>query len=642
MTNSTILIFLQIRNSTFYFRRKIPREIRSITRQSELVFSLRTSDKNLAIFRAALCMHLSAQYLHSLTSSNHQSLTLALKTRVREILSGHQHSLAPAPHPSLESWLIPPHMLLGYPRQAMAPTSLSYPLPFLDELFMADLPGIDPVFKSWLRTKLEDRARSFLTAYEDGLHTFPSLREELQGYEEIAAEFRASLTDSAPANTASQKEAGYEAVWQEASSHIGTSDPVAAEHYVRRQVTKTALKMAETIIRIIKDPDYSGVPSASSLTAPPAPVPIEPKSPKISAAWDMFKTEKQNGWRPETLRGYELYMAEFTNKEFVGDIHVHQLTRDMLVNYRNTLQRLPHSRTKKRIYRDQSVADLVKSKIPPEDLMADRTINERLIFLASFFDWCRIVRGYTDKELCYDLMIKNPESAERAAFTSADLAKLFDPNFYQPKLIDRPYKFWIPLLGLFSGARLSEIAQLHPDDVMTLESIPLIRVTDQGEDQNTKTKAGKRLIPIHPELISLGFLDYVDSMRKTKSGQLFPDLRKEAKAGGAASKWFTEFRRKRGVADTDDLGLEKVFHSFRHTVITQLMHKQLDGGFVVPVPVIQQIVGHEKSLFGETATYTKSFPLPQCKDVIDRLEFDIDIQSLKQCWELVIQCKAKK
>jgi len=41
----------------------------------------------------------------------------------------------------------------------------------------------------------------------------------------------------------------------------------------------------------------------------------------------------------------------------------------------------------------------------------------------------------------------------------------------------------------------------------------MLCITDEGEGQSVKTEAGIRRVPIHSELIRLGFLDYV---RKTK------------------------------------------------------------------------------------------------------------------------------
>ena len=72
---------------------------------------------------------------------------------------------------------------------------------------------------------------------------------------------------------------------------------------------------------------------------------------------------------------------------------------------------------------------------------------------------------------------------------------------------------WAALLGLYTGARASEVGQLLTVDVAAVDGVPAIRITDDGEDQKLKTEASNRVVPIHADLLALGFLDYVDSLR---------------------------------------------------------------------------------------------------------------------------------
>ena len=43
-----------------------------------------------------------------------------------------------------------------------------------------------------------------------------------------------------------------------------------------------------------------------------------------------------------------------------------------------------------------------------------------------------------------------------------------------------------------------------------------------------KSEAGQRVVPVHPELVRIGFLDYVAAMKKASERKLFPDLRRGA------------------------------------------------------------------------------------------------------------------
>lgn len=87
--------------------------------------------------------------------------------------------------------------------------------------------------------------------------------------------------------------------------------------------------------------------------------------------------------------------------------------------------------------------------------------------------------------------------------------------------------YWLPLLGLFTGARLEELGQLHPDDVHE-ESTPdksltawVIRITD-GEGQRLKNKSSRRRVPVHQTLLDLGFIEYVKAAKAEKRRRQHP------------------------------------------------------------------------------------------------------------------------
>ncbi|MGA7453260.1 MAG: hypothetical protein WBW73_18950 [Rhodoplanes sp.] len=82
--------------------------------------------------------------------------------------------------------------------------------------------------------------------------------------------------------------------------------------------------------------------------------------------------------------------------------------------------------------------------------------------------------------------------------------------------------------------------------------------------KSLKTASSRRKIPLHPELIAIGFLQFVESRKKTGAGsRLFPDLKPD-KYGNHASYALKRFR------DTylpSALKLEprQSFYSFRHS-----------------------------------------------------------------------------
>lgn len=129
---------------------------------------------------------------------------------------------------------------------------------------------------------------------------------------------------------------------------------------------------------------------------------------------------------------------------------------------------------------------------------------------------------------------------------------------------------------------MGELAQLQVSDIDASKDIPTIRITNEGEGQRVKTEASKREVPIHSELVRLGFLDYLAAVKASGSRSLWPalPLRKD-KPGAYFSDWFGECRKRLGFGKNPD------FHCFRHTVRTQLMEAE------VAEPVIDRLMGHE-------------------------------------------------
>ena len=125
---------------------------------------------------------------------------------------------------------------------------------------------------------------------------------------------------------------------------------------------------------------------------------------------------------------------------------------------------------------------------------------------------------------------------------------------------DRPADFWLPLLGLVTGGRISELCQLDVADIQKHGDIWAISINDEG-DKSLKTLASNRVIPIHPVLLDIGFLDYVADAKEF-GPKLFPYLTPDAfgSYGVAPSERWGKYLDSLGIPDS-----RKVFHSFRST-----------------------------------------------------------------------------
>ena len=132
-------------------------------------------------------------------------------------------------------------------------------------------------------------------------------------------------------------------------------------------------------------------------------------------------------------------------------------------------------------------------------------------------------------------------------------------------------RYWVPLLSLFQGFRLNEACQLEVADVGEVDGIPVIKVTDESEEgeakgKRVKTKTSKTSVPIHPTILKLGFLTFVNRRKIAGDGSsLFPELKRDktGRYSNIFSKWFGRFLDKTfGEKGTSTKG---TFHCFRHT-----------------------------------------------------------------------------
>ncbi len=163
----------------------------------------------------------------------------------------------------------------------------------------------------------------------------------------------------------------------------------------------------------------------------------------------------------------------------------------------------------------------------------------------------------------------------------------------QPK----DWHFWVPLIGLTTGMRSSEIGELEISDFVEIEGFWCINVDE------TKSEAGARFFPIPQRLIDAGLLDYreqcIQRPHRKHPNRLFPDMNlktKESKYSDTIGRFFNVpengYMKRMEVESTSEK--ERLsFHSLRHNAVTALLHTKLDRtGEPTTLEVIKNIVGH--------------------------------------------------
>lgn len=116
----------------------------------------------------------------------------------------------------------------------------------------------------------------------------------------------------------------------------------------------------------------------------------------------------------------------------------------------------------------------------------------------------------------------------RRPFSNTQLTSLFASEWYKPDSKswtgkmkdDLGARYWVPLICMTHGNRVREVLQLVASDIAIADEVPILRITDEMEGvqllmdeagvvRNVKTPATRRIVPLHPLLLSLGFLEFV-------------------------------------------------------------------------------------------------------------------------------------
>lgn len=227
---------------------------------------------------------------------------------------------------------------------------------------------------------------------------------------------------------------------------------------------------------------------------------------------------------------------------------------------------------------------------------------------------------------------------EREAFSQDELKLIFNGYLYRPepapaRLKLKPYQFWIPLLGAFTGARLNEICSLYIEDIQLDPDTGryFFDINSNRDDKNLKTNSSQRKIPISNVVLNIGFMDYLEYLKEHDKTRIFPELRYCTKKGYGkdASRWFNKFDKNGksyskgylalvGVKTINSPKQSKNFHCFRHTFIHNLKNNPS-----IDISRIADLVGHEKGEL-QTQSYGGSEYTMKVKiHTIDQLDYGI-------------------
>ena len=336
-------------------------------------------------------------------------------------------------------------------------------------------------------------------------------------------------------------------------------------------------------------PDLQSQSVGSSIPANPVEVSSQLnslQSTPISKCIDLFISEK-DGVREKTERENR-YSIRFLIECF-GDIQIGLVDKEKSNIIKNHIKNYPKNRTKNPKYRDKDFHSLMKMKIPQNDIIHLTTINKHLDHLSSFMSWC-VNNGYSDMNPFAGVKIKQKKSPrdERDRFSEKELKQIFSKNnylYYAEVEKDNYYRYWVPLIGVFTGMRLGEICSLYLDNVREIAGnhrkkrwcLDILEEPNRP-DKKLKTQSSRRIIPIHDTLLDLGFIDFVKLLKKEPNRKrLFEELvyRDGSYGRGMSRFWNSRYLPLLGVK-TEKNG----FHSLRHSVIDHLKQVGVEPHFI--------------------------------------------------------------
>ncbi len=348
-------------------------------------------------------------------------------------------------------------------------------------------------------------------------------------------------------------------------------DPVSGQLVVKTTDSPADIAGGLEALRI-----WQGSRGVAPNTPPPAAIDPPIALPMLAERIELFIKQFNQKKRAATNK----LDTAFTLRLFLGLIEdkplAHIKATDMDV-FLDAINVWPPNASKKKVFIGLTPSEVVaKAKELGGETISERTQEKHLDRLRVFFNWC-VERVDITKNPAKTLhiMTREQEDAQaRRPFTETELATIFDPVFRAK--CDTPAKWWIPLIGLYTGARVSEIANLNGADVEMLAGVYGFKV------HGTKNANAKRWVPIHPVLLDAGLIEYkrdvVERFGETTS--LFPGI--AANAGDSIGDWFNRTYL-RGTCGIDD---EMVFHCFRNTFSTQASR------YGIPDTNIALITGH--------------------------------------------------
>lgn len=389
-----------------------------------------------------------------------------------------------------------------------------------------------------------------------------------------------------------------------------------------------ALEVDEERVRGNYNNWYDRERSRRVVEAEPTSPPVR-KGKTLKELINLYLAEKKPKWKPET---YDEYSRTFQMLlEYLGDVDVTSIRGEDFVRFRDFLMILPPNKAKVKAFKGRTlheIEQMLREK-PSTKIMAEKTRNSLLERVTGLMQWAEDM-DHVRKNLAKRLAVRTKKRSAREdwkPYDKEDLGRLFQSPWYtEPHELWEIPRRWIPVIALYTGMRLSEICQLFLSDLQQdgRAGVYYFNVEEyEGEDEErsrkrVKSSAGVRYVPIHPTLIELGLLKYVDRLRQAGEERLWPMLptyEKRQYYSFYFGKWY-QYNNKHFITTEK----KKSFRSFRRTFRSELYRHG------VSPQTANDIMGHKQGNIGEDRYSTPR--IENAYEAILKLDYGLDFSTI--------------
>lgn len=286
--------------------------------------------------------------------------------------------------------------------------------------------------------------------------------------------------------------------------------------------------------------------------------------------------------------------------ELHRDLPVDQVNRIVCRDFRANLFKIP---TKGQGIRGMTAPALIEKAaaegLPTAELA---TVNKQLRALSAVLGFAHQVLGVIhENPIVASGLIQRSKKAERKqgaseekGYTLQELRQIFSSPLFRGEWKPAQADFgralyWMPLIMAYTGCRREELAQLQVADVKQGGDVWFLDLRE-GEDQSLKTLSSRRQVPLHSDLLELGFLEYLRAV--PAGGRAFPKLTMHKANGyghGFGRMWAKYLDKVVGLSS----GASPA-HGFRHSFKTLCRESEIPG------EVHDWITGHSSGNVGDT------------------------------------------